>query len=122
VKAADLPICPKCGWHDGFAHASECDPHRGHTADALIAAVKAELPALRTSKLGHGFGYVTIKVSEACSLTLLVERQVERHATYRIEGIYGLFWLRSLDVESVVRLACVLVLLDDKLQKKALRS
>lgn len=119
MKASDLPICPKCGWYDGHAHSSECDPRVAATADAFIAALGKEAPWVRVTKLGYGFGRVSAVVRKhKCSITL----DCRRSGTLYVAGCHGLFWLEELDVASAVKLVCAVEALDDHLVEQKRRA
>jgi len=119
VKASDLPICPKCGWYDGHTHTSECDPKRGATADAFIAALDKEAPWIRATKLGYGYGRVTAVIRKhKCSITL----ECRAGGSIYTEGCHGLFWLEQLDVETAVKLVCAVDAIDDHLVEQKRRA
>lgn len=75
TKFDDLPVCPKCGWHDGFTHARECNPAQGRAADRL-AATLAPIPS---TKLGYGYGRLTFRFDKENSITLAIDPRGHHH-------------------------------------------
>lgn len=99
MKTDDLPICRKCGWYDGYTHSGECAPALGRKVDDLRAAFKVSMPEVTVTKLGYGFGKVTCLVSKGCALTLHAYK-----SGFRVDGMCGLFWMRTLGIRDVVAL------------------
>jgi hypothetical protein len=64
----ELPVCTRCGWHDGVGHARECSPEAGAAALALMQSL-GDVPS---TKLGYGYGRVTFQFAEGRSITLRV--------------------------------------------------
>ncbi len=58
-----LSVCPRCGWHElsKFEHQGDCAT-LGRVADELATAMAAL--GYPSTKLGYGFGYVTIYTRE----------------------------------------------------------
>jgi hypothetical protein len=86
MRASDLPVCPKCGWHALMFHADECWPQAGKAADRLSARLK-EIPS---TKLGYGGHKLTFNFDEHHSLTL----RVGQDGGFSVEK---LFWLGRFD-------------------------
>ncbi len=59
-----LKICDKCGWYDGYLHATRCDPASGKAAARLIGAV----PDVAAGQLGYGDGHVVFDLSDDFSV------------------------------------------------------
>jgi hypothetical protein len=77
-----LPVCTRCGWHDGVGHARECSPEAGAAADKLAASV-ADVPS---TKLGYGFGKLTFQYAEGRSITL----RVNGDGTFSVDHLHWL--------------------------------
>lgn len=98
---SNLPVCPKCGWHNGFSHARECNPKAG----AAAALLQGQFADIESTKLGYGFGRLTFNFDRRHSVTF----QVQRTGKFDLERV---FWLGTLDrnkaekvVEALFKLA-----------------
>jgi hypothetical protein len=94
----ELKVCPKCGWYDHgqLFRTDECDPDRGKIADELAA--KARAAGVSPTKLGYGFGNITIEVDERTHLQL----EVNRNGTFDVRDLYMLDDLDPDDVMAIV--------------------
>ncbi len=58
MRAADLYVCKRCGWHEHEATGGgfRCDPEAGAAADKL-----ARLVGVPSTKLGYGGGMLATR-------------------------------------------------------------
>jgi hypothetical protein len=82
-----LKICDKCGWYDGYSHATRCDPAAGRAASCLINAV----PDMAAGQLGYGDGHVVFDLSPdfsvlfECGPRAFTLRDVHRLGTLSVD-------------------------------------
>lgn len=63
----EMKVCPKCGWYDiDPSHREKCDPAAAAVADRIAA----QLPDIKSTKLGWGDGVLTFEIGSELKVGL----------------------------------------------------